>query len=247
MKLAIFDIDGTLTDTNSVDSQCFVEALAEAHNITQVTTDWSAYPHTTDSGITLHIFQEKFGRAPLAGELTAFKRCFVRLLEAQYTSASAKFSEITGAARVFETMKREPDWAVAIATGCWRASAVLKLKAAGIEIEEIPAAYAEDGLSREEILKTALAKALKQRGRQSFEKIVSIGDGLWDVRAARRLSFAFLGVGFGDDETELRRAGASHVVRDFSDYRQFIECLNEATVPQVDAATVRDAERCDIA
>jgi beta-phosphoglucomutase-like phosphatase (HAD superfamily) len=30
MKLAIFDIDGTLTNTNRLDDECFVEALAEA-------------------------------------------------------------------------------------------------------------------------------------------------------------------------------------------------------------------------
>lgn len=34
MKLAIFDIDGTLTETNAVDV-CFVQAFVEAHSIAQ--------------------------------------------------------------------------------------------------------------------------------------------------------------------------------------------------------------------
>jgi beta-phosphoglucomutase-like phosphatase (HAD superfamily) len=33
MNLAIFDIDGTLTNTNNVDEDCFVKALAEAHSL----------------------------------------------------------------------------------------------------------------------------------------------------------------------------------------------------------------------
>jgi len=33
MNLAIFDIDGTLTETDHVDEICFLKALAEAHAI----------------------------------------------------------------------------------------------------------------------------------------------------------------------------------------------------------------------
>ncbi len=231
MKLAIFDIDGTLTDTNSVDDQCFIEAMAQAHNITQIDTNWSAYPHTTDSAITLHIFQEKLGRAPQTEEVTTFKECFVNLLEAQHESAQAQFGEIYGAAAALKRMRHESGWAVAIATGCWKSSAMLKLKAALIEIDWIPAAYAEDGLSREEILEAAASRALKQQGQRSFEKIVSIGDGLWDVRAARSLKFAFLGIGYGEAEARLRQAGASHVIKDFADYSRLMKCLDEAEIP----------------
>src|SRR6267142_4180379 len=97
MKLAIFDIDGTLTNTNSVDNECFVKAFAEAHAITEIDTDWSAYPHTTDSGITLSIFQQKFGRNPEETELGKLKCCFVNMLREQYQSDSSSFVEIAGA------------------------------------------------------------------------------------------------------------------------------------------------------
>lgn len=70
VKLAIFDIDGTLTNTNCVDNDCFVKALSEAHAITEINTDWATYPNTTDSGITLQIFQETFGHDPEDPELT---------------------------------------------------------------------------------------------------------------------------------------------------------------------------------
>jgi len=234
LKLAIFDIDGTLTNTNSVDDECFVKALAEAHAITEIDRDWAAYPHTTDSGITLHIFQEKFGRNPEETELDQFKSCFVNMLSEQYYSNSSSFAEIAGASIALNRLKRESDWAVAIATGCWRESALLKLRVAKIDIEGIPAAYAEDGLSREEILQAAVSQSLVHYRVSSFEKIVSIGDGLWDVRTARRLNFTFVGVGSGESAAMLHQAGAKHVVEDFAAYGELGSCLNKAEVPTVE-------------
>lgn len=234
MKLAIFDIDGTLTNTNGVDNECFVKALAEAHAITEINTDWASYPHTTDLGITLHILQEKFGRNPEETELSKFKRCFVHMLSEQHQSNSSSFAEIAGAAIALERLKRESDWAVAIATGCWRDSALLKLSAAKIDIDGIPAAYAEDGLSREGILQAAVSKALVQYQLSSFGKIVSIGDGIWDVRAAHRLNFTFLGVGCRESAAILHQAGAKDVIADFADYGRLVSFLNEAEIPTVE-------------
>ena len=231
MRLAIFDIDGTLTKTNSVDAECFTRALTEAHGITEIETDWAAYPHTTDSGITLHLFQGKFGRKPEESELGKFKDCFVNMLRDHYESNPSSFAEIAGASLALKRLKPESGWVVAIATGCWRDSALLKLRAAQIDADGIPAAYAEDGLSREEILQAAVTRSLEQSRLSSFEKIVSIGDGLWDVRTARRLDFAFLGVGCGESAALLHQAGAKHVIEDFVDYCQLLKILDETEVP----------------
>ena len=234
MKLAIFDIDGTLTNTNSVDNECFIKALSEAHAITEINTDWATYPHTTDSGITLQIFQEKFGRDPEDPELDKFKSCFVNMLSEKYQANSSSFNAIAGASVALNKLKQESGWAIAIATGCWRESALLKLRAAKIDIVGIPAAFAEDGLSREDILQAAVSQSLEQHRLSSFAKVVSIGDGLWDVRTARRLDFAFLGVGCGESAALLHQAGAKHVIEDFADYDQLVRFLNQAEIPTVE-------------
>ena len=234
MKLAIFDIDGTLTNTNSIDDECFVRAFSEVHGIADLDTDWAAYPHTTDSGITLHAFQQKFGRNPEETELDNFKGRFVNMLKARQESNSSNFAEVAGAALAIDMLKREADWAVAIATGCWRESALLKLTAAGIDTDGLPAAYAEDGISREDILKSAVWQSLAQYRVSSFERIVSVGDGLWDVRTAGRLNFAFLGVGCGESAARLRQAGAKHVIEDFADYGRLVRFLVEAEVPTLE-------------
>jgi phosphoglycolate phosphatase-like HAD superfamily hydrolase len=232
VNLAIFDIDGTLTKTDSIDDVCFVQALADAHAITGISTDWAGYSHTTDSGITLDIFQERFNRAPEEAELLNFKSHFVRLLEDYRAKNPSLFVEIAGAASMLNRLNQESDWKVAIASGGWRDSAILKLKAARIEANNFPAAFADDGYSREEILQSAISKAEKLYQQKRFARIVSVGDGVWDVRTARNLEFPFLGIGVGDRERKLRRAGATHVIKDFADYEKLIRCLKEAEVPR---------------
>lgn len=235
MNLAIFDIDGTLTETDHVDEICFVQALADAHAISDISTDWAGYPHTTDSAIMFHVFRERFNRAPEEAELLKFKTRFVSLLEDYRAKDSSLFTEIAGASFMLRRLNQEPEWRIAIASGGWRVSATSKLKVAGIEVDDFPAAFADDGLSREEILQSAVLKAQRLYQQRHFARIVSVGDGLWDVRTARNLKFPFLGVGSGDGEEKLRRAGAIHVVENYADYDQLIHCLVEAEVPKAES------------
>ncbi|MGI9067926.1 MAG: HAD family hydrolase [Pyrinomonadaceae bacterium] len=89
-------------------------------------------------------------------------------------------------------------------------------------------------MSREEILQAAVSQSLVHYRVSSFEKIVSIGDGLWDVRTARRLNFTFVGVGSGESAAMLHQAGAKHVVEDFAAYGELGSFLNNAEVPTVE-------------
>jgi phosphoglycolate phosphatase-like HAD superfamily hydrolase len=238
MKLAVFDVDGTLTNTSEVDSVCFKLALAEAHAIAEVKT-WDTCHHITDSGITLQIFQELLGRAPDDEELTKLKGCFINLLREHHQRDAQHFAEITGAASLLNRLRQETDWAIAIATGCWQESARLKLKAADIHHDGIPAAFAEDSIAREEIVQTAVARASTHYQQASFEKIVSIGDGVWDVRTAANLGLAFIGVAGGERAELLRTAGAKHIVEDLHHAEAFFRLLHEAEVPEArKAATI---------
>jgi len=50
VKLAVFDLDGTLTVSNRLDARCFTAALQEV-GAGPISTDWSTYREQTDSGI----------------------------------------------------------------------------------------------------------------------------------------------------------------------------------------------------
>lgn len=231
MKLAIFDVDGTLTQTDSVDTTCFLQAFADAHAIIGINTNWSDYPHVSDSAITLEVFRQHFGRVPAESELSSVKQHFINLLRRHCATTPASFPEIPGAASMLLRLRSEGEWAIAIATGCWRDSARLKLEMAGIEMDDYPSACAEDGISREAILRAATVKALAHYRQESFEKAVSIGDGLWDLHTARRLCLAFIGIAAGTQAARLSAAGAARVLPNYTDYESFLHHLNSAAPP----------------
>ena len=231
MKLAIFDIDGTLTKTNDVDTQCFVKAFA-LNGIEDINTNWASYGHTTDSGITLQIFQEFLGRVPQESELSRLQHRFVDLLQECYTADNTLFAEIPGASVMLRKLRETEDWAIAFATGGWLASACMKLDSAKLDVGQLPTASADDGISREDIVKTAISRAKTVYAQSDFEKIVCIGDGIWDVLTAMQLQLAFVGVASKEQEIILQDAGVEQIIENFVNFDQFVEALNTASIPK---------------
>ena len=231
MKLVVFDLDGTLTQTNAVDEDCFVRAFSEALKITKLNKNWNDYQYVTDQGILLQIFTERFGRHPAIEEHERVVTRFVDLLSVRYSSDVADFDEVPGATRLIHRLRNESDWAIAIATGAWRRSAEFKIGRTLLPVTDLPSAFAEDGPSRETVLQTAIDRALIRHRLSRFERIVSVGDALWDVKTARNLGLPFLGIAGGAKATLLRDNGASHVIEDYRDSDQCLEYLNETRAP----------------
>jgi phosphoglycolate phosphatase-like HAD superfamily hydrolase len=226
-NLAIFDIDGTLTKTTQVDDQCFVQSFVDELGITNLDTNWSRYPSVCDSGITQHIFRAHLCRMPSAREIARLQCRFVALLEQAYKREPHLFIEVPGAGTAVQNLRQHPDWAVAIATGGWQASALFKLNKAGIVVDGLPAAFADHGVTREVILAAAMVVARHTYQQQHFSRIVYIGDGVWDVRTARQLQLDFLGVASGEREAALRAEGARAIIQDFTNFDQFRQTLEE--------------------
>lgn len=227
MHLVIFDIDGTLTQTTHVDDECFVQAFTDELGLTGINSDWSRYPAVCDSGITQHIFRQYLRREPHFSEVTRLQRRFAVLLEEAYRQEPNRFVEMPGAAQTLRTLRNDTDYVVAIATGGWQMSALLKLEKAQIDIAGLPAAFADHGLTREVILAVAMMMARAKYRQLQFSQVAYVGDGVWDVRSARQLGIGFIGVAQGDKETVLRAAGATAIIQDFTNYDRFKEVLEE--------------------
>ena len=83
MQLAIFDIDGTLTDTNAADNACFLQAFEESLGIRNIDTDWTSYRYSTDSGIVSEILGRHRRRADQE-DVEVPRTRFVELLEERF-------------------------------------------------------------------------------------------------------------------------------------------------------------------
>jgi phosphoglycolate phosphatase-like HAD superfamily hydrolase len=225
MNLAIFDIDGTLTESVAVDEICFVQAFRDVLGIEGINTNWLDYKFQTDSGLALEICRKHLGRDPSAAEISRLQSRFIQLLSATIEGTRQPMRDIPGASALLRGLMGHPRWHVAIATGGWKLSACFKLASAGLPADGIPCASADDAYDRVEILRTVIQRAGLQYCQDGFERLVYIGDGVWDVRAAKALRIGFLGLAAGIKAGRLMEEGASCVLPDLSDSVRVSECL----------------------
>jgi phosphoglycolate phosphatase-like HAD superfamily hydrolase len=231
MHLVLFDIDGTLTLTEEVDSRCYLCALAEALGTTDFDTDWANYRDVTDSGIASVLLEAHHGEPPSSRQLDAVRERFVALLEQEFAHDPAVCRAVPGAAAILAALTERTGFAVGLATGGSLESARLKLRHAGLGELQFPLASAGDACAREVIMELAAERVAARRGVLGFESIVYVGDGVWDVKAAKRLGWHFVGVGSGESAERLRREGAHWVIADYRDQGAFFDAIARPTGP----------------
>lgn len=195
MNLIIFDIDGTLTQTNEVDSSCFAQAIKDTLQIQALNTDWASYQYSTDSGLLNEIYTAALQRLPLETEIQQIKFRFLDYLNAAWLNDKTVYAPVDGAVTLFEQIAALSHWHIALATGGWEPSALFKLTAAGIPYETLSKAFAEDHIERTEIIKTAIKRAKALHTVDHYQRIIYVGDRAWDRRAAHALNIEFIGVG----------------------------------------------------
>ena len=235
MKLVMFDMDGTLTDSFAIDENCYVLAIEQALDLTGVRTDWDGYTHTTSSFCLEEIVRHARGRPPTSEESRAVQQRMMKLMDGNTRRTGRGTTEIPGAAACVRAL-RARGYAVAIASGDWEMTARHKLTAARIPFDDLPAAFCEASHVRTEIMLAALARAAAHHRCMHFERIVYVGDGSWDVRACRELGWPFVGVGRGEPASRLNSLGATQVIPDYLEFGDFLSVIERAVSPRPAAA-----------
>jgi phosphoglycolate phosphatase-like HAD superfamily hydrolase len=230
MNLVLFDVDGTLLDNSRSDDKCYERAFAREFGVTEINQDLARYAHSTDSCITRQILLDHFGREATDDELHRAREAYCRELRAAFAAGSGASVPMRG---VGEAIARASlgGWAMALATGGWRVSALLKLEHARLPVTSLPGGFADDHISREGIVEIARGRAESMAGRAA-ERAVYVGDGVWDVKACRVLGLPFVGIAHGGRADRLRAAGAGTVLADFADAAAFLDALDRAAAPR---------------
>ncbi|MBX3354584.1 MAG: HAD family hydrolase [Phycisphaeraceae bacterium] len=227
MRLAIFDLDGTLAQTSAVDDACWIRAVEEAWGIRDICTDWGAYRHSTDEAIATEIMERHAGRPATRQDLNRLRDRFAALIEIEASERPERFTPTPGAAALLRLLPSH-GWTPALATGGWQRTALIKLRTARIDAEDLPAAFADDAQPREEIIDLAARRAMAGVAAGiATPTIVYIGDGVWDVTAAHRRGYGFIGVAREPRATQLRAAGADTVLPDLADAERVLASLNQ--------------------
>lgn len=188
MDALIFDIDGTLIQSADIDDALYRASVTAVLGAVRFRECWSDYERVTDSGILAQVLEDN-DLTHTPDRTATIQAHFVRALEA-HVAEHGPFREMPGARAYLAHHLESPEHGVAIATGGWRASALLKLRSAGFETTRIPIATSDDDHDRSRIMQAALEKL----GR-SCESVTYYGDGTWDRDACRELGWNFVPVG----------------------------------------------------
>ena len=230
MKLVMFDMDGTLTDSVSSDDNWYVQAIEQTLNLPGIVPDWEAYTHASSTGCLQEIVRHHRGHGPTAEEERAIQQTLLGIMSEMAERHDKRTVEIAGAAGAVQAALGA-GYAVAIASGDWELTARHKLTSARIPFEKLPSAYCDVSHVRTEIMQTALVRARAHYDVLEFERIVYVGDGAWDVKACRKLSWPLVGIGRDTRAHRLRTLGVSPVLPHYEPLHHFMSALETAQVP----------------
>jgi len=230
MTLILFDVDGTLIYSEHRDSRCFAQTYTDLYGKPFPTIDWRQYPHVSDTTIFEKVIADHFERPVDPAEVLVFKQLYGERLRALRAQNPHHYQEVPGAARAVAQLLQHPAYAVAVATGGWKQSAEIKMQHVGISSQHFWVSGADDKYTREEILNEAIEVVKNQA--PALQRVVYIGDAVWDVHTTRNLNLDFVGIRHAHDHEILLNLGATQVLSNFLDFELFIKAVAQAKPPQ---------------
>ena len=227
MHLIMFDLDGTLIKSITLDANCFNHAFNSVMGTDGIENDWTDFKYVTGEGIVAEIVLRRLNRSATKKEVFNIRGKFLELLQEQAHVNRDNFAPIPGALELVRSLAENDNCKVAIATGCWKESALFKLSTAGFNLENLTIASCDDSHRREEIMRIAYSRAADLCGVRAFDTVTYVGDGVWDIRASRELGYHFIGVDFYNNEEALLQEGATYILTDFTDIKAFFAMLDK--------------------
>ena len=217
-KLLIFDIDGTLIDSVSGYHEVIINAMTDL-GIENIDTDFNALKHHTDSYALKYNYENFFDKELPVNLLDQFENLIVTYLKTQ-----PKTIAIKGVDKILNQL-RDSEYAFAFATGSLPESAILKMKSAGLEMNAALLATSKTSFSREGFVLEAIEKAKSYYNLTEFEQIISVGDGIWDLKTAQNLDLDFIGIGT-KNKAVMEANGMEFWCEDFTNFEISNSCVS---------------------
>lgn len=229
--LLLFDVDGTLVHSARNDSLSFAETYEKVFGRVFPTIDWHHYPHVTDTAILESVLTDQFGRSCPWEKIESFQDHYIARMQAKREADASPYQQVPFARETLARLLDDDRFALGIATGGWKRPADFKLRFLGFPIDTVPLIGADRKHTREEILQEAIDLTRSNNG--ALDRVVYIGDALWDVRTTSRMNLNFIGIRVKGDLDLLQREGVTHVFSDFQHFDEFVEAVFEARPPGV--------------
>lgn len=198
--LIIFDVDGTLIDSELLDHRCFDEAFAEVTGASLTADTWKAITEITAKAIVHQALRHKH-QNEIASIEDAIMQAYLRRLETAHRASPNAFSAFAGGPKLIQDLASSPNFKVGIATGCWCKTSRFKLLSAGYDLQSIYLSSSSDSFYRRDIIRNVI-----NHHNYPLNNVVYVGDGKWDYKATLELGIPFIGT--GHKKSLLQTAGA---------------------------------------
>src|SRR5690554_5650377 len=179
--------------------------------VKNINAQFKTFKHHTDTFIAKEIYENETQDLFSESNLIKFENGLNQKINLE------KISEINSAKKLLETLENKTDFAICFATGSLRRPAEFKLKSIGVLFDEMQLVASDQIHEREKIVSKAIENASEYYKVEKFERIISVGDGIWDLITARNLGLEFIGVGL-ENKKALMKRGAELVYKDLSEF-----------------------------
>ena len=231
MKLILWDIDGTLVDTDRAGERALLKALKETAGIDGSLNDID-YRGRTDAFIAREIF--KFYKIPFSDEaLNAFMERYLRNLAAEL-SATTLGKTHPGIVGLLEAIKARPDLAQGLLTGNLKRGAELKLSHFDVWRYFEFGAFANDSHLRNDLGPHALRRARDHHGHEfKVEEVFVVGDTPHDIECAKVIGANSIAVATGHfTSAQLAPFEPTALLEDLSDAAAFFAVIDGNQLPK---------------
>lgn len=225
-RLLLFDIDGTLLDSNGAGGEAILDAAEEHFGIQRAQLPPLQLAGSTDPAIAMDVFT-LLDRSHTPEEITAFLDRYLSHLQRRLQDSSFSGFILPGVEALLAALLGEKEAHIGLLTGNVRRGATIKLSRHGIFDHFRDGAFGCDHHDRNQLGPVALKRMQDATGTQfDIADVIVIGDTPKDIRCAAAFGAKCLAVATGQySHAELSGLKPWRCVESFADVPAIVELL----------------------
>lgn len=223
MRLALFDIDGTLITDGGASREAFAIALEEVYGYRG---DVGAYDFSgrTDPQIAHMVLRDAdFTEEEVEADLPSLWKRYIGEMESR---AEGRVRALPGVQRLIEALRKHRGIVLALLTGNIEPGARIKLAGPGLNDFFPFGAFGSDSSRRVELPPIAVARATAAGHKFTLRDVVIIGDSIYDVRCGIPHAATTIAIASGKTPAErLIAEKPDHCFKNAEDVEGLVEAI----------------------